>query len=82
MKTQNGFEVDFLARCPEGRLELIQVCANLDASATREREIRALLDAKNDHRQASLHLISLEQASIRDLPSAITMHSASSWLLS
>lgn len=82
VRTENGFEVDFLARYPEGGLELIQVCADLDASATREREIRALLDAKNDHRRASLHLISLEQASIRDLPSVITLHSASSWLLS
>ena len=30
VRTASGFEVDFLARYPDGKAELIQVCANLD----------------------------------------------------
>ena len=82
VKTQNGFEVDFLARYPDGKLDLIQVCADLDDPATREREIRALLDAKNDHPRTAMHVISLERPSGLDLPRGITLHSTSSWLLS
>jgi predicted AAA+ superfamily ATPase len=82
VKTQNGFEVNFLARYPDGKLDLIQVCVDLDDPATREREIRALLDAKNDHPRTAMHVISLERPSGLDLPRGITLHSTSSWLLS
>jgi len=34
IRTKESFEVDFLARYPEGREELIQVCADLDDEAT------------------------------------------------
>jgi len=81
-KTANGFEVDFLARYPDGKAELLQVCANLDDTATRERELRALLDAKGEHRQASLHLIVLDMPVVLDAPTNITVHSASDWFLS
>lgn len=81
VRTANGFEVDFLARYPQGGRELIQVCADLDTPDTREREVRALLDTRREQRDASLHLISLAPEIPRDLPSEIVWHSASTWLL-
>lgn len=61
VKTPKGFEVDFLARFPEGDVELVQVCACFDNPATMERESRALLDARNDFKDARLRLITLDQ---------------------
>ncbi len=81
VKTRNGFEVDFHARFPEGSEALIQVCADLDDPATREREVRALLAAAAEHPRASLHLISLQPEPAFDLPANITMHTAAAWLL-
>ena len=43
--TASGHEVDFLARDMTKGDELIQVCTDLTQSSTREREVRALLDA-------------------------------------
>jgi uncharacterized protein len=40
--TPSGYEVDFLAEDPRGGRELIQVCADLEDPATRQRELRAL----------------------------------------
>jgi predicted AAA+ superfamily ATPase len=40
--TRSGYEVDFLAEDSVGSRELIQVCADLEAPSTRQREIRAL----------------------------------------
>jgi predicted AAA+ superfamily ATPase len=82
VKTQSGFEVDFFARYPDGEAQLIQVCANLDDVGTRAREIRALLEAKDEHRRASLHLVALDQPSDLEVPPEVTVHSASSWFLS
>lgn len=79
--TAGGYEVDFLARYPVGKEELIQVCASLDDPATRERETRALLEAARQHPRASLHLISLDIPAAFDLPRNITVHAAWDWLL-
>lgn len=81
VRTSSGFEVDFLARYPDGTLQLLQVCADLDAPATREREIRALLEAARDHPNAAMHLITLEAEARVDLPAGVVLHSASAWLL-
>jgi predicted AAA+ superfamily ATPase len=81
VRTTGGFEVDFLARYPDSRQELIQVCADLDSAVTRERETRALLAAATEHRRATLHLISLEPELSRDLPKGVTAHAAVDWLL-
>ncbi|HWH77865.1 MAG TPA: hypothetical protein VNT76_10860, partial [Candidatus Binatus sp.] len=81
VRTTGGFEVDFLARYPDSRQELIQVCADLDSPVTRERETRALLAAATEHRRATLHLISLVPELSRDLPKGVTAHAAVDWLL-
>ena len=82
LRTAEGFEVDFLVRYPEGGEELIQVCADLDTPATREREMRALLAAGMERPGALQRLISLVPEIPRDIPDGITWHSASEWLLS
>lgn len=79
--TAGGYEVDFLARYPAGKEELIQVCASLDDPATRERETRALLEAARQHPRASLHLISLDMPAAFDIPRNVTVHAAWEWLL-
>ena len=82
VRTEAGFEVDFLARYPpEGGEELIQVCADLDDPATRERETRALLNAASEYPRATLHLIGLEPEIPAELPPGIIWHAASAWLL-
>jgi len=81
VRTAGGFEVDFLARYPSGGRDLFQVCANLDAPATREREIRALLEAGKEHSDATLNLVSLTPETPPDLPNSVVWHSASMWLL-
>lgn len=40
--TEKGYEVDSLVQHPSGERELLQVCADLSDTATRERETRAL----------------------------------------
>jgi hypothetical protein len=81
VKTRDGFEVDFLARFPGKPPLLIQVAAELTDATTREREIRALLAAKAEHPQASLHLVSLTPELASGIPDEIEMHPAWRWLL-
>ena len=81
VRTQNDSEVDFLARYPDQRAELIQVCADLDDPAVREREIRALLEAAGEFPKATLHLIGLQTETVRNLPAGISIYPAASWLL-
>ena len=42
MRTEAGYEVDFIARSPDEPPALIQACESLRDPATRERELRAL----------------------------------------
>lgn len=79
--TPAGREVDFLARYPSGRQELLQVCVSLDDPATREREIRALVDAAPHHPAATLNLIALDIPAAADIPPGITLHHAADWML-
>ncbi len=57
VKTAEGFEVDFLARHPDGRQELIQVCADLSDEATLARELRALDAGAREHPRAQQRLL-------------------------
>ena len=81
VRTTEGFEVDFLARYPDGNQQLIQVCADLGTLETQERETRALLAAIDEHPQASPHIVALATDAIRGLPEKVNLHSAASWLL-
>lgn len=47
-KTQNAYEVDFIAVFAEGEKLLVQVCADLSAPDTRKRELRALQAAMKE----------------------------------
>lgn len=79
--TAEGYEVDFLARDPAGKEELIQVCASLDDPITCERETRALLDAARQYPRADLHLVSLDIPPRLNVPAPIAVHTATDWLL-
>ncbi len=81
IRTGAGLEVDFMARYPDNRLELIQVCANLDDPATHQREIRALIEAAKEFPMASLHLIILEPLRTGEVPPGISTPSAAAWLV-
>ena len=81
VKTTSGYEVDFLARYPDGSTELIQVCTSLEDSDVREREMRALVEAASKHPRASLHVVALERGMSEDVPPTVQVHAASVWLL-
>ena len=79
--TAGGYEVDFLARHPDGRQDLIQVCANLDDPATVVREVRALNDAATEYPQAHQLLLVLDKPASIQMPPGITLATARNWLL-
>jgi predicted AAA+ superfamily ATPase len=81
VRTKEGFEVDFLARIPEGGEALIQVCSDLAETGAREREIRALFSAAKEHPHASLNLITIMPETASDVPEKIQIHDAALWLL-
>ena len=81
VRTRDGFEVDFLARFPDGAEQLIQVCADLDAADTCKREVRSLLAASAEYPRATLHLVTLRTAPTHSLPDGVRLHRAADWLL-
>lgn len=82
VRTQEGFEVDFLAQSPEGEFLLLQVCADLSDTATRQREVRALLSATAEFPMATPLLISLDAIPPQPgLPASLRWQSAAAWLL-
>jgi predicted AAA+ superfamily ATPase len=58
VRTPSGFEVDFITPT-----ELVQVCASIDAPATRDREVRALREAMatHDHDHATIVTLSTDE---------------------
>jgi hypothetical protein len=60
-----------LARNPDGDEQLIQVCADLDATGARDREVCGLAAAAREHPRATLHLVALTGASVPPLPHGI-----------
>jgi uncharacterized protein len=75
------WEVDFLARFPDGRRQLIQVCADLHDRDTRAREFRALECAAREHLGASRLVVTLASEVVRDKPSGVQIFPATEWLL-
>jgi len=81
LRTRSGYEVDFHAAFPDGTTLLIQVCADLSAHATLEREVRALQDAHTEHPQVAPLLLSLDLLPPAALPPQIQWQSALAWML-
>jgi predicted AAA+ superfamily ATPase len=59
--TRSGYEVDFLAEDSTGSRELVQVCADLEGSATRQRELRALEEGIEETSCERATLVTLEE---------------------
>lgn len=82
VKTAAGYEVDFLARTPDGQRELIQVSADLGDEATARRELRALLAAGEEHPDARLRLLTLHHDDIPpSLPDGVACQPTLEWML-
>jgi predicted AAA+ superfamily ATPase len=81
VRTDDGLEVDFLARRPGLDPMLIQVAAELDDPTVREREVRALLAARDGHSRASMQLITLTPEAAVGIPSTVNVYPAWQWLV-
>ncbi len=82
VRTDNGREVDFLARDPGGRLTLIQVSADVTGEDTWEREVGALVDAAAQFPKAKPLLLTLESLRTRKiLPAPLHWRPAIEWSL-
>ena len=74
--------MDFFARAPAGDATLIQVCADVSAPATYEREIRALAAAAAEHPEALPLLLTFDTLPPRPpLPRPLRWQPAIAWLL-
>lgn len=82
VKTGTGFEVDFLARGRTGGEELIQVCADPSSPETKQREVRALVEASAEHPRAKKALLVLTRDQVFLEKGGIAVQPAYEWLLS
>lgn len=82
IRNKTGTEADFLVLYPDGRRDIIQVCVDIDSTITLERELRGLIDARSEYKNAIPHLIVLEANQTYDIPEFVKLHIASDWLLS
>jgi len=81
VKTVSGFEVDFLARYPDGTEELIQVCTSIDDPDTCAREVRALQEAGTEHPRADQTILTLEsRLPFPSVPEPINVMPAWAWM--
>ena len=82
VRTAQGHEVDFLARDPEGGMELIQVCADASDPAVADRELRGLIEAGTLYPQARQRLLTLTRDGAPPMaPPGIRVQSAWAWML-
>ncbi len=82
VKTQDGCEVDFLARGADGREELIQICADPAEPSTWRREVDALESAAKEHPRASRRVVVLEAGTLtRERPPRVEVTPAYAWFL-
>jgi uncharacterized protein len=81
VRTMSGFEVDFLVGHIDRTQTIIQVCLDITDAQTREREVRALQEAKLEFPTAKCLLITLEQPMGVALPAGIEVVAAVDWLL-
>ncbi|MBM3794173.1 MAG: ATP-binding protein [Acidobacteria bacterium] len=85
VRTEDGFEVGFLATPRTGAPLLMQVCAELNDPAMVDRELRALEAARAAHPRATRWLITLGTADAMELqaqvPKGTTVKPAWQWFL-
>jgi hypothetical protein len=82
VKTDDGLEVDFLARRPGAGEELLQVCADVSQPETRDRELRALAAAAAVHPRAKRRLLVLDRDALASVAMAgVDVLPAYEWLL-
>ena len=81
VRTAAGFEVDFLARGRTGNEELIQVCADPSDPGTKERELRALIEASAEHPRAKKVLLVLTRDQVFPEDYGIEIKPVYEWLL-
>lgn len=82
VSTSEGYEVDFLARTPGGRTELLQVCADMSDPVTATREFRALDSAGARFPQAHRRLLTLTQDGLpAEAPADVDVRPAYDWML-
>jgi predicted AAA+ superfamily ATPase len=82
VRTPEGHEVDFLARSPDGAVELIQVSADASGTAAAARELRALEEAGRLHRKATKRLLALTRDALpAEVPPEVIAQPAYEWLL-
>jgi len=80
--TSSGFEVDFLAEHFDGRRHIIQAAADISNAETREREIRALVEAGRNEKGVELLLLNLsEESTVTREGLTIEILPAWKWLL-
>jgi hypothetical protein len=82
VRTSGGREVDFLARFPDSREELIQVCADLSDKETVTRELEALVEASAEYPRASLKILVLTASQANnDFGNNVTVQPIAEWLM-
>lgn len=82
IKTKNSLEVDFYVKSSEGKTTLLQICADMSNEATRNREVRAILDAVSLPSQ-NMNIITLtHEETIKIESQTINVIPAWKWLLS
>ena len=82
VRTSEGYEIDFHARFPNGKEELIQVCADTGSSETLEREMRALKAATTGFPHARKRLLMLNFNQLSATPvKGIVRQPVYEWLL-
>ncbi len=82
VRTRSNYEVDFLARDPHGKADLIQVCADASDPVTAKRELRALVEAGKQHPNARKRLLTLTRdGAPGETPSDVLAQPAYEWML-
>ena len=83
VKTQSGYEVDFMFRTPKGEEILMQVCSDISGDLTSAREIRAMKEALSEYPSVkSAIVLTLDAIPPKtEFPAGIQWKSSTEWLL-
>jgi hypothetical protein len=82
VRTPEGHEIDFLARGPDGSMELIQACTDASDPVTAKRELRALVEAAAIYPDARCRLLTATQDGLPpEVPTRVIAEPAYEWML-